>query len=143
MSGQQQNQNVEMIDMGVQSSIPIKAPNEQVWAAMLDKMYNTEKYLPVTNVKTTDIIPGRHAYREMHLDGKSLNENLYFDESRYEIRCVVDDEDSIHINKYHPDTGLLEYWQENRKGERIPWLVPKAPVLEAMKKTKEVAEAGK
>jgi hypothetical protein len=142
MSEQQQNQNVEIVGMGVYSLTPIKAPNEQVWKAMVDKIYNTEKYLPVTDVKITEIIPGRHVYREMRRREKQLKENIYLDESRYEIRALVVDEDSIHVNVYHPDTGLLEYWQENGKGERTSWPVSKAAALEAMKKTKEVAEAG-
>jgi hypothetical protein len=143
MSEQQQNQNVEIVGMGVQLPTPIKAPREQVWAAMVDKMYNTENYLPVTNVKTTDIIPGRHMYREMVFMGQVLKENIYFDESSYEIRAAIVDADEIHINAYYPDTGIIEYWQENGKGERIPWDAPKTVVLEAMKKTKEVAETSK
>jgi hypothetical protein len=143
MSEQHQNQNVETVGMGVQFPTPIKAPHERVWAVMVDKVYNTEKYLPVTNVKTTDIIPGKHVYREMLLNGRPKNENIYLDESHYEIRFDVVDEDSIHVNKYYPDTGILEYWQENGKGQRIPWNVPKTIVLEAMKKTKEAAEASK
>jgi hypothetical protein len=143
MSEQQQSEKVEMVGMGVQFPTPIKASREQVWAAMVDKMYNTEKYLPVTNVKTTDIIPGQHAYREMTLHGEVLKENIYFDEVHYKIRAAMVDEDNIHINMYYPDSGILEYWQENGKGERIPWDVPKSIVLEAMEKTKEVAETSK
>jgi hypothetical protein len=143
MSEQKQNEDVEMVDMGVRSSTPINASPERVWEAMVDKIYNTEKYLPVTNVKTTDIIPGQHVYREMAYGEQQLNENIYYDKSRYEIRFVVVDEDSVHINIYYPDTGLLEYWQENKKGERIPWHVPKAGVLKAMEMTKKVAEASK
>jgi hypothetical protein len=108
---------------------------------MVDKMYNTENYLPVTNVKTIDLVPGRHAYREMNFRGELLKENIYFNEALYEIRAALVDKDEIHINIYHPDSGILEYWQENGKGQRIPWDAPKADVLEAMKRTKEKAEA--
>jgi hypothetical protein len=141
MSEQQQDQDVEIVGMGVQFPTPIKVPRKQIWAAMVDKMYNTENYLPVTNVKITDIVPGRHAYREMIFYGELLKENIYFNETLYEIRAALVDEDKIHINIYHPDTGILEYWQENSKGKRISWDAPKADVLQAMQKTKEKAEA--
>ena len=140
MTEQKSNASVDTVGMGVQLPTPIKASTERVWAAMVDKMYNTEKYLPVTNVKTTDIVPGRHALREMLLGGEPLNENIYFDEAKHDIRSAVIGKDEIHVNKYYPDTGILEYWQENAKGDRIPWSVPKAIVLKAMEKTREVAE---
>ena len=141
MSEQKQNQTSELIGLGVKSSNPIKAPNERVWAVMVDKVYNTAKYLPVTNVKTTDIVPGKHVYREMSIFGKQMNENIYLDEAHYQIKFDVVDVDEVHVNAYYPDTGLLEYWQENGKGERIPWNVPKGGALSAMEKTKEYAEA--
>lgn len=141
MSEQGQNQNSELVGLGVKSSNAIKAPNERVWAAMVDKVYNTGKYLPVTDVKTTDKVPGKHVYREMRLHGKSMNENIYLDQAHYEIKFHVVDKDEVHVNAYYPDTGLLEYWQENNKSERIPWNVPKSLVLSAMEKTKEIAEA--
>jgi hypothetical protein len=137
------NQNMEIVGLGVQSPTPIQAPPERVWEAMIDKVYNTAKYLPVTDVKTKDIIPGKHVHREMTLLGKVIEENIYLDKLNYEIRFDVVGEDEIHINRYYPDTGILEYWQENGKGERIPWEAPKASALAAIEKTKEVAEASK
>jgi hypothetical protein len=141
MSNQEQNPNVEIVGLGVQSPIPIQAPAERVWEVMIDKVYNTGNYLPVTDVKTKDIIPGQHVYREMTLNGKIIKENIYLDKSHYEIRFAVVGEDQIHINHYYPDTGILEYWQENGKGERILWEAPKASGLAAIIKTKELAEA--
>jgi hypothetical protein len=121
MSEKPEKQNAEIVGMGVKYPTPIKAPRERVWAVMVDKVYNTGKYLPATDVKTTDIIPGRHVYREMKVQGRQMNENIYLDESRCEIRFDVVDEDAVHVNMYYPDTGIIEYWQ-------------------AMKKTKEIAE---
>ena len=135
------NPNVETVGLGVQSPVPIQAPVERVWELMVDKVYNTGKYLPVTDVKTNDIIPGQHVYREMSLNGNTIAENIYLDKSKYDIRFAVVGKDEIHINHYYPDTGILEYWQENSKGERIPWHAPKSFVLQAMAKTKELAEA--
>ena len=145
MSDEKQNQNVEIVGLGVQSPTPIQAPPERVWEAMIDKIYNTEKYLPVTNVKTKDIKPGQHVYRKMTFkhNGESIEENIYLDKSQYDVRFDVVGADEIHINHYYPDTGILEYWQENGKGERIPWNVPKGVALEAIEKTKEIAEASK
>ena len=140
MTEQKSTSHGETVGLGVQLPTPIKAAPARVWAAMVDKMYNTEKYLPVTNVKTTDVIPGRHAVRDMLLGGQLLSENIYFDEVNYEIRSAVIGKDEIHVNKYDPETGVLEYWQENAKGDRILWPVPKAIVLKAMEMTKEVAE---
>jgi hypothetical protein len=131
----------DIVGLGLRLPTPIRAPRERVWAAMVDKIYHTEKYLPVTDVKATDIKPGYHAYREMRLQGETLIENIYFDESRCEIRATFMDNDEIHFNVYNPDTGILEYWQENTKGERIPWRVSKAIVLKAMEATKHAAEA--
>lgn len=133
-------QNSETVGLGVKATNPIKAPVERVWAAMVDKVYNTSKYLPVTDVKTTDIVTGKHVYREMRLGDKALNENIFLDAEHFIIRFHVVDKDEIHVNAYDRDTGLLEYWQENSKGERIPWNAPKKLVLVAMEKTKEVAE---
>jgi hypothetical protein len=132
---------LETVGLGVQSPVPIQAPAERVWEIMVDKVYNTGKYLPVTNVKTNDIIPGQHVYREMSLNGNSIAENIYIDKSKYDIRFAVVGKDEIHVNRYYPDTGILEYWQENSKGERIPWHAPKAAALGAIIKTKELAEA--
>ena len=136
MSGQDS----EIVGLGVKATNPIKASPERVWAAMVDKVYNTGTYLPVKDVKTTDKVPDKHVYREMSLNGHQMNENIYLDREHYIIRFAVVDKDEIHVNAYDPQTGLLEYWQENGKGERIPWNVPKKLVLGAMDKTKEIAE---
>ncbi|UJR23305.1 hypothetical protein I4U23_026320 [Adineta vaga] len=141
MAEQQANHDIEIVGMGVQSTTPIKASPDRVWAAMLDKMYHTEKYLPVSNVKITDEIPDKGFHREMTFHGKVLRENIYLDKSRFEVRCDVIDEDVVHMNVYHPDTGLLEYWEENKNGERVSWRAPKNVVLAAMEKTKQFAEA--
>lgn len=139
---EQQNQVDEIAGMGVRSPTSIKAPVEQVWAAMVDKMYNPEKYLPVTNPEITIIIPEHHIYREMYYKGNIIKENVYFDQSNYEIHSAAVDKDHVHVNIYHPDTGILEYWQEDSKGERIEWQVPRAVVLGAMEMIKKTAEAG-
>lgn len=134
------NQNIEIVDMGVKCEMPVTVPPEEIWAAMIQKVYQPEKFLPVTNVKITDVIPGRHAQREMVLMGHTIREEIYLHESCYKIRGVALDEDSVHINEYSPDTGILEYYQENGKGERTSWKVPKAFALMAMEKTKDLAQ---
>ena len=137
----EQNQDDELISMGVKYPTPIKAPTERVWASMVYKMYNVAKFLPATDVKTKDVVPGKEMYREMTILGKQLlKENIHFDESTCKIRCEVIGEDKVHINKYYADTGIMEYWQENKKGDRIPWPDLKVYALKAMELTKELAE---
>lgn len=143
MSDQAGNKPSEIVGFGVQSTTPIKASPERVWKAMVDKMYNTSKYLPVTDVKITDKDHEKEVYREMTLNGKVLRENIYFDKSRFQIRVDLLDDDIVHFNVYDPDTGLLEYWEADKNGERRSWNAPKQVVLAAMQKTKEVAEAEK
>ncbi|CAF0787012.1 unnamed protein product [Adineta ricciae] len=143
MSDQAANQSVGIAGFGVQSTTPIKASPERVWEAMVDKMYNTSKYLPVTDVKVTEKDHAKEIYREMTINGTVLRENIYFDKSRFQIRADLLDHDKVHFNVYNPDTGLLEYWEADKNGERVSWNVPKQVILNAMQKTKEAAEADK
>ncbi len=69
MTGQQSNQRTEIVVMGVQYPMPHTIPPEKIWAAMIQKIYQTEKFLPLTDVKITYIIPGRRIYREMVVRG--------------------------------------------------------------------------
>lgn len=50
------------------------------------------------------------------------------------------DGNEVIFNKYHKDTKKLEYYMENKKGERIVWKVAADVVLKSMKTTKEHAE---
>jgi len=133
-------QNMDLVDMGVQYQLPLTIPAENVWEVMVEKIYHPEKFLPVNDVKTIDIIPGEHVYREMNVSGFILKEDVYLDPENYKIRFVVVDNDAVHINKYHPDTGVIEYFQENKKGERSTWRIPRAIILHAMLQTHEMAE---
>ncbi|CAF0810367.1 unnamed protein product [Adineta steineri] len=132
----------DTVGLGVRAPERINAPFDRVWAVMIDKMYNTSKYLPVHNVKTEDRSP-THVYREMTIGSdKTIKEDIYLDKDNGTIRCNVIGADEIHFNKFHKNTDeqVLEYWMENSKGERIPWNAPKSVVLKAMKITKEMAE---
>jgi hypothetical protein len=140
MTDQQTNQKPELVGMGIQFQLPVTAPPEKVWAAMVLKIYEPEKFLPVTNVKVTEVIPGRHVQREMVLVGRTIREEIYLDESCYKIRGFAAGEDSAGINVYDPNTGILNYYKENVKGERIPWEIPKVFATMAMEKTKELVQ---
>ncbi|CAF1327219.1 unnamed protein product [Adineta steineri] len=134
----------ETVGLGVRAPERINAPFERVWAVMVDKVYNTSKYLPVQDVKTEDRSP-THVYREMAMcsqPDKIMKEDIYLDKDSGTIRFAVIGADEIHINKFHKnaDEQVLEYWMENSKGERIPWNAPKSFVLKAMKVTKDLAE---
>jgi len=134
------SQEGDFVNMGVQYQLPLTIPAENVWAAMIQKIYHPEKFLPVNDVQTIDIVSGRHIYRKMNFLGFIMKEDVYLDPANYKIRFEVIDDDAVHINIYHPDTGVAEYYQENKKGERIIWPVPKTMVFHAMSQTKEMAE---
>jgi len=133
-------QNMDLVDMGVQYQLPLTIPPENVWEVMVEKIYHPEKFLPVNDVKTIDIIPGEHVYREMNVSGFILKEDVYLDPENYTIRFVEVDDDAVHFNKYHPHTAVIDYFQENKKGERIAWRIPRTIILHAMLQTREMAE---
>lgn len=123
-----------LVGMGYRSSYTVSLPYDSIWAAMVDKVYNTSDYLPVTDVKTIDRSP-THVYREMKLGDKQLDEDIYLDKEKGEIKFFLIDADEVHVNKFHKDEQFFEYYNENKKGERIPWNVPKSMILKAMDQT--------
>ncbi|CAF1449340.1 unnamed protein product [Adineta ricciae] len=126
--------NENLVGMGYRSPYTVSLPYDSIWAAMVDKVYNTSDYLPVTDVKTIDRSP-THVYREMKAGNKQLNEDIYLDKEKGEIKFFVIDADEVHVNKFHKDEQVFEYYNENKKGERIPWNAPQAIVLKAMDQT--------
>jgi hypothetical protein len=63
-----------IVGMGYRSPYTVSIPYDYIWAAMVDKVYNTSNYLPVKDVKTIDRSP-THVYREMKAGDKQLNED--------------------------------------------------------------------
>ena len=124
----------KLVGMGYQSPYTVSESYDSIWAAMVDKVYNTSDYLPVKDVKTIDRSP-THVYREMKAGDKQLNEEIYLDKEKGEIKFVLVDLDEVHVNKFHKDKQVFEYYNENKKGERIPWNVPQSIVLKAMDQT--------
>lgn len=45
----------------------------------------------------------------------TLEAHVYFDKANYKIRAEVVDRDSVHVNEYHPETGIMKYYRENKK----------------------------
>ena len=131
--------NENVVGMGFRSPYTVTLPYDSIWAAMVDKVYNTGAYLPVTDVKTTNRSP-THVYREMKLGQKQLDEDIYLDKDNGEIKFAIVDADEVHVNKFHRDQQVFEYYNENKKGERIPWNAPQALVLRAMDETVKTAE---
>jgi len=132
----------EIVGLGVRAPDKINAPYEKIWSTMVDKVYHPDKFLPVTNVKTEDRAPN-HVYREMNMEkAGTVIEDIYLDKDKGEIRFVAQDKDEVHVNKFHKDADkeYLEYWEENKQGERVSWHAPKSLVLKAMKLTKDTAE---
>lgn len=129
----------KLVGMGFQSPYTVSIPYDYIWVAMVDKVYNTSDYLPVTDVKTIDRSP-THVFRGMKLGDKQIDEEIYLDKENGEIKFVLIDVDEVHVNKFHKDKQLFEYYNENKKGERIPWNVSQSIVLKAMDQTVKKAE---
>ncbi|CAF3403097.1 unnamed protein product, partial [Rotaria sp. Silwood2] len=115
----------KLVGMGFRSPYTVSLPFDSIWAAMVDKVYNTAKYLPVKDVKTIDRSP-THVYREMKMNDKQVAEDIYLDKKKGEIKFAVIDKDEVHVNKFHNEEQVFEYYNENKKDERIPWNVPQS-----------------
>ncbi|UJR13041.1 hypothetical protein I4U23_000067 [Adineta vaga] len=121
-------------------SDPINASYDSVWNAMMDNVYHPEKYLPY--MKLLSIVDkGDHFVRQVGIgDPKPMTEEIYCDKEKGEIRFehfVT----RIHVNKYHREEQVLEYYTDESDGRRVFWCRPKSMVAPAMQKTKELAEA--
>lgn len=135
------------VGFGYRSPFTIDAPFERVWDAMVDKVFNTAKYLPVINVKTEK--HPTHIYREMTIvspsakekfdEGQLYRQHIYLDKDNAEIRFVMLDKDETHVNKFHRDEKVLEYYTVNNKGERQNWTAPRSYVHRAMMATRDEA----
>lgn len=138
-----------IVGFGYRSPFTIDAPFERVWAAMVDKVYNTSKYLPVINVKTED--HPTYVYREMTIvspsekekfdEGQVYKQKIYLDKENAQIRFETIDKDEIHVNKFHKDENILEYYIVNSRGERENWTAPRSYVHRAMLATRDEALA--
>lgn len=65
----------DIVGLGIMQPEPIEAPFDDVWELMVDKVYNTSKYLPVSNVITRE--ENGYVYREMTLQGSVKKEKIY------------------------------------------------------------------
>jgi len=70
----------------------------------------------------------------------TLKDNNYFDESCCKIRSITPGEENVRINIYRTNTRILQYYQENQKGERTSWKAPKAFAIKLIKQTQNTAE---
>jgi len=99
-----------------------------------EKVLAPQFFLPVEDVVTRPSDDGRGTYREMTLNHngneRRIIENIYCDESIFEVKfCVVDDP-TEHVNIITADetTGLrrLEFYLRNKETkERAHWHAPK------------------
>ena len=139
----------KVVGFGYRSPFVIDAPFERVWAAMVDKVYNTSKYLPVVDVKTED--HSTYVYREMTIPGKKSDEDqvhgrtykqkIYLDKENAEIRFLTIDMDEMHVHKFHKTEKVLEYYLANKKGDRQYWNALQQWVHDAMLTTQDMAMA--
>ena len=129
----------DIVGLGTRLPSVINAPFDRIWSVMVDKIYHTSNYLPVTNVKTQDRAPN-HVFRDMVFNGEVFLHDIYLDKDKGEIRFEVVDKDEVQVNKFSKNTNEIEYYLENKKRKRIPWNIPKETVLKAMAITKERTE---
>ncbi|UJR13056.1 hypothetical protein I4U23_000082 [Adineta vaga] len=128
------------VGLGYSSPYTITAPFDRVWAAMLDKVYHAEKYCPrwVKGVKAEDRSP-THIYREIDIHGELRHEDVFLDKDNGEMRFVDVENDEVRVNKFHKDEKVLEFWLENKKGQRIPWDNLQDEILLLMNSTRDFA----
>ena len=69
--------------------------------------------------KTIDRLP-THVYREIKVGDKQIDEDIYRDKEKGEIKFFLFTADEVHVNKFHKDEQVFEYYNENKKGEGIP-----------------------
>jgi hypothetical protein len=129
----------EIVDISIKSE-PINAAYDAVWDTMMDNVHHSEKYL--SYMKMISIISkGDHFVRQVDIgDPKPMIEEIFCDKEKGEIRFehIVT---RSHVNKYHRDEQVLEYYTDELYRRRVFWYRPKSLVSPAMQKTKELAEA--
>ena len=136
---------VELVGLGASTVIPEEISIEQVWKVLLIKIQQPNLFLPVTDVVTRPSDDGKGTYREMSLGpNRRISENIYFDESKLEVKFVVADDIIEHVNIIHTNATngerTLEFYKRHSQtGERTPWDVPKSVCLTAQARMFEIA----
>ncbi len=133
----------ELAGLGKGLEIPDDISNEKVWQVLLIKIQQPSLFLPVTDVVTRPSDDGAGTYREMSMGPNRITENIYTDESIYEVNFSVANDENDHVNIILTDaTGkrTLEFYKRNSTTkERVPWTVPAHVALGGITKVLEMA----
>lgn len=134
----------ELAGMGIKMEIPEDIPTENVWKVLLIKIKQPDLFLPVTDVVTRPSDDGRGTYREMSMGANRIIENIYTDESIYEVNFSVENDETDHVNIIltDPTTGkrTLEFYKRNSATkERVFWAGPAAIGLGGIRKVLDMA----
>ena len=135
---------IEEAGLGAAKEIPEDVSNEKVWQALLIKIKQPNLFLPVSDIVTRPSDDAIGTYREMSLGPRRIIENIYTDDSIFEVKFVVTNDPTEHVNIIHTDasTGkrtLEFYLRDKTTKERLLWHVPKHVALGGIQKVIEMA----
>lgn len=135
----------EEAGLGVFSIIDDNVSNKQLMVILRNKIIHPEDYLPVTNVVTRPSDDGNGTYREMSFGENRIIENIYVDDALLEVKFVVVDSDTEHVNIITSVDGVrkLEFFARNKHTlERTHWRAPKhvahGGIMKVLDKAKDV-----
>ena len=136
----------ELAGMGVGMEIPENISSEKIWQILLIKITQPNLFLPVTDVISRPGDDGRSTYREMSMGPNRIIENIYTDESIFEVNFDVVTDDTEIVNVILTDTATgkrtLEFYKRSSSTkERLHWAVPAKIGRAACDKIFEMARA--
>ena len=138
----------EQVGFGFLMEVPGDVSTEKLWEVMLTKIKQPELFLPVTDVVWRPTDDGRAIYREMSMGPHRMIEDIFSDNSKFEVIFVVTNasemEDHINVINIDATTGVrsLEFYKRHSETkERTWWAPPKKMVEVAMNKMFDMARA--
>lgn len=144
-----------MVGLGYCSEAITGVGEDAVWAAMVDKIKQPHKFLPVGEVSTTDkrSAAGPYIWRTMRfvgagpMTGAVIVEHIYAERQTGEIRFVILDAEGTEtdeeiVNAMHTAPLRIEYFKRSVSTKaRIHFPAPTASVVGSIAKTVELAKA--
>ena len=136
----------EVMGLGAASVIPEDVTTEQVWKALIIKITQPNLFLPVSDVFTRPSDDGKGTYREMSLGPNRIFENIYSNESTWEVKFVVEGDVIEHVNIIHTDSNTGErtlefYKRHSLSGQKVHWDVPRKVGLGGIAKVLDMAKS--
>lgn len=131
------------VGLGIAMPIPDDITSEQVWKALLIKIKQPDLFLPVSEVVTRPSDDGVGTYREMSMGNTRIIENIYTNESIFEVNFSVISDPTDHVNVILTDPAgrrTLEFYKRNTESkERVHWTVPATVAMGGINKVLEMA----